>query len=185
MLVAIFKWIYLLLLWDYAYIYFLSISICLKKSAFFLSALSFHLAALSPLFAHHHRGHLSYFALKLKCPHFLSRWKAFTQLGQNKYIICIHMYSKAVKVNECLCEWHRILYPYHFARPLDTVRRGELIENSNILTNINTWIKCKSSRPLDYCWPSCCLSMSEAAFGLQGVISCIYMGPLAIWGLQD
>jgi len=95
------------------------------------------------------------------------------------------MYSKAVKVNECLCEWHRILYPYHFARPLDTVRRGELIENSNILTNINTWIKCKSSRPLDYCWPSCCLSMSEAAFGLQGVISCIYMGPLAIWGLQD
>jgi len=87
MLVAIFKWIYLLLLWDYAYIYFPPISICLKKTAFFLSALSFHLAALSPLFAHHHRGHLSYFALKLKCPHFLSRWKAFTQLGQNKYII--------------------------------------------------------------------------------------------------
>lgn len=58
------------------------------------------------------------------------------------------------------------LYAYHF------VRRGELIGNSNILTDINTWIKCKSSRPVDYYGQVVAvdLSMSEVVSDEQGAI---------------
>jgi len=61
------------------------------------------------------------------------------------------------------------LYAYHF---VIVIWRGELIGNSNILTDINTWIKCKSSRPVDYYGQVVAvdLSMSEVVTDEQGAI---------------